>query len=98
MVNNLERGNYCNQTTNKRNHDKFETDINQLTNISHIIGLSLPSLLLFTGVVSSEVAVIIAVQLVPSIGRDSHVANFNQKLLDARQIDSSKEIQGVDDI
>lgn len=102
IIKNLEEGEYYNQETKRRHHKKYDNDIDALPNIGRICALSLPCLLLFTGIVTSQVAVLTAIQTSPKMDggstslSKSHVKTFNQKLLQSKIVTLDEQIETSD--
>ena len=93
FITTLQTGGYYNQETKRRFQTKYNDDLMAIKGIGLICGLSLPCLLLFTGIVTSKVAVLTAIQTTPNMEKKkkNHVVTFNAKLVATNVIDSEKD-------
>lgn len=93
FITTLQTGGYYNKETKRRFQKKYNKDLMAIDGIGLICGLSLPCLLLFTGIVTSKVAVLTAIKTTPNMEKknQNHVATFNDKLVATNVIDSLKD-------
>ena len=93
FITTLQEGGYYNEETQRRLQTKYNEDLKAIKGIGLTCGLSLPCLLLFTGIVTSKVAVLTAIQTTPNMEKKNknHVVTFNTKLVATNVIDSVKD-------